>query len=149
MNVKFSVKDAESLIEARKARMAEYLASWDETWAASSINHSDAILGLDIGKMALDEPQTFALGTAPTQPISKVTNGTSPPKSPEDSDGGVIVPKEEPEDSETRQHPTSVVQLAELKAKIPWLVKQRTMDGAGWRPLGEYYLGDGPKDVVP
>lgn len=133
--------------------MTEYLSSWDKAWAAASTKPDGDDDVPDIGGMEISEtptstterlvsfhePTTLYL---PCEVIgSKSISEPGPPKSPKDSDGGVVIPQEE--QTEARPHPTAAVQLAELKAKIPWLVEQRTVDGAGWRPLGEYYWAIG------
>lgn len=146
--------------------MVEYLSSWDHGWISVSTN-LDAETATedipDVGGMTISDPSTSSTGEHTSSPDpsppaecfspckvqaefdNKSIFELSPPKSPEGSDGGVAIPQEE--QTETHPHLTAAMQLAELKAKIPWLVEQRTIDGAGWRQLGEYYWAGGSKKV--
>lgn len=150
-DTKSPAKDADALVDARIARMVRYFSSWDEAFAVADVlPSSEPNLDLGIGNMNLSEPHAPTLRPPTTiglvDPASKVILGSSS-KPPEDSDGGVAIPQEKLEEIQTRPSPTAAMQLAELKAKIPWLVEQRAIAGAGWRPLGEYYWGNGPKAV--
>lgn len=163
LNPSFSSEDADAITDARKARVAEYLSSWDHAWTAASANLDVETDIPDIGGMTISDPPTSPTGghasppdpspptefpsprQVPAELDSKSIFELSPSKSPEGSDGGVAIPQEE--QVETHPHPTAAMQLAELKAKIPWLVEQRTIDGAGWRQLGEYYWASGSKKV--
>lgn len=158
----FSSEDGDALTDAREARVTEYLTSWDEAWTTASAKPVEAATDdiPDIGGMAISESPTAVAvsphgATLPAKAVpprevpvdidSKSIFELSPSRCPEESDGGVAIPQEE--HTETRPHPTTVMQLAELRAKIPWLVEQRTIDGAGWRPLGEYYWAGQGKGV--
>lgn len=142
--------------------MTEYLTSWDKAWTTASAKPVEAVMDdiPDIGGMTISEPPTAAAVFLPgvTLPAKAVTPCEVPvdidsksifelshSRCPEESDGGVAIPREER--TETRPHPTTAMQLAELRAKIPWLVEQRTIDGAGWRPLGEYYWASQDRGV--
>lgn len=61
---------------------------------------------------------------------------------PSSEAGGVALPRSVVEDL-YRPKTTREMQLEQLKAKIPWLVGQGTLGGAGWRPLEEYYWDEG------
>lgn len=162
MDLSFSIEDSDALADARKARVTEYLSSWDEDWAAASAQPVQTATDdiPDISGMTISGPSTAVAVpppeyTLPAEAVppckvpaeidTKSIFELSPSKCPQESDGGVAIPQEE--DTEIRPHLTTAMQLAELKAKIPWLVEQRTIDGAGWRPLGEYYWAGQSKRV--
>lgn len=150
MDLSFSSEDGDALTDARKVRVTEYLSSWDEDWAAASAQSVQTVTDdiPDISGMTISGPSTavavppseYTLPAeaappreAPAEIDIKSIFELSPSRCPQESDGGVAIPQE------IRPHPTTAMQLAELKAKIPWLAEQWTIDGAGWRPLGEYY----------
>lgn len=160
----FSSKDGDALTDAREARVTEYLTSWDEAWTTASAKPVEVAIDdiPDIGGMTISEPPTAAAVSPPVAALpaeavpprevpvnidSKSIFELSPSRCPEESDGGVVIPQEER--MEARPHPTTAMQLAELRAKIPWLAEQRTIDGAGWRPLEEYYWAGQGKEVRP
>lgn len=146
--------------------MADYLSSWDRAWIAVSANPDVETATEDIpdiSGMTISDPSASSTGghasfpdlspptefpslrEVPAEIDNKSIFELNPSKSPEGSDGGVVIPQEE--QVETHPHLTAAMQLAELKAKIPWMVEQRTIDGAGWRQLGEYYWAGGSKKV--
>lgn len=161
-DLSFSSEDGDALTDARKVRVTEYLSSWDKDWAAASSQPVQTVTDdiPDISCMSISEPPiavavppseyTLPAQASPPREVpaeidTKSIFELSPSRCPRESDGGVAIPQEE--DTEIRPHPTAGMQLAELKAKIPWLVEQRTIVGAGWRPLGEYYWAGQSKRV--
>ncbi|KAH8145214.1 uncharacterized protein LAJ45_10775 [Morchella importuna] len=161
------------VVGIRVERMTSVLAAWDKRWEAAcelpiSPEEEDSV-EKDSEEQESEEEESDEEDSeeeedekerAPALPTTITITITTPAKDksqvldenikedakaeelPPSSAGGVALPPSVVEYL-YRPRTTREMQLEQLKAKIPWLVGQGTLGGAGWRPLEEYYWDEG------
>ncbi|KAH0610965.1 uncharacterized protein H6S33_011392 [Morchella sextelata] len=144
------------VVSVRVERMTSVLAAWDRRWDAAcelptppeeeeeeeqeeQEEEEEGVSALPTASTttttaaAKDEPQALDENTKEVDKAEAL---------PSSSVGGVALPRSVVEGL-YRPRSTREMQVQQLRAKIPWLVGQGTLGGAGWRPLEEYYWDEG------
>ncbi|KAI5841754.1 hypothetical protein DFP73DRAFT_586035 [Morchella snyderi] len=142
------------VVGVRVERMTSVLAAWDKRWDAACAlptppekeeEEEEEEEQEEGGASALPATITSTVTTAKdkSQPLDENAEDDDKAEAlPSSSVGGVALPRSMV-DGLYCPRSTREMQVQQLRAKIPWLVRQGTLGGAGWRPLEEYYWDEG------